>query len=150
MLEAFQSLQKELATQKKVEVESSPPTSKPGSSSNNAAHLDLPPRRSSTNIQSEAMDVDYGPALPPRLVLNQDTSNQYVAPPKVIPKRSRTLTKSKAIGCQLTRVLPRTNYMRIPTNLGSLLLDLRNTLTRASTNQGLDMCPFLQRKISPL
>ena len=31
-----------------------------------------------------------------------------------------------------------------------LLLDLRNTLTGASINQGLDMCPFLQRKISPL
>ena len=80
MLEAFQSLREELATQKKVEVESSLPASKPGSSSNNAAPLDLPPPRSSTNIQSEAMDVDYGPALPPRLVLNKDTSEQYVAP----------------------------------------------------------------------
>ena len=80
MLEAFQSLREELATQKKVEVESSLPASKPGSSSNNAAPLDLPPPRSSTNIQSEAMDMDYGPALPPRLVLNKDTSEQYVAP----------------------------------------------------------------------
>ena len=41
MLEAFQSLREELATQKKVEVESSLPASKPGSSSNNAAPLDL-------------------------------------------------------------------------------------------------------------
>ena len=80
MLEAFQSLREELATQKKVEIESSLPASKPGSSSNNAAPLDLPPPRSSTNVQSEAMDVDYGPALPPHLVLNQDTSEQYVAP----------------------------------------------------------------------
>ena len=80
MLEAFQSLREELATQKKVEVESSLSASKPGSSSNNGAPLDLPPPRSSTNIQSKAMDVDYGPALPPRLVLNQDTSDQYVAP----------------------------------------------------------------------
>ena len=86
MLEAFQSLRDELATQKKVEVESSLPTSKPGSSSNNAAHLDLPPPRSSANIQSEAMDVDYGPALPPRLVLNQDTSDQYVAPSEGHPE----------------------------------------------------------------
>ena len=76
-----------LATQKKVEVESSLPASKPGSSSNNAAPLDLPPPRSSTNIQSEAMDVDYGPALPPRLVLNQDTSDQYVAPSEGHPKK---------------------------------------------------------------
>ena len=87
MLEAFQSLREELATQKKVEVESSLPASKPGSSSNNAAPLDLPPPRSSTNIQSEAMDVDYGPALPPRLVLNQDTSDQYVAPSEGHPEK---------------------------------------------------------------
>ena len=38
--------------------------------------------------------------------------------------------------------------MRIPTNLGSIL-DLRNTLTRASINLGPDMC-HLQRKITPL
>ena len=73
-------------TKKKPEVESSFPASKPGTSSDNAAHLDLPPPRSSTNIQTEAMDVDYGPALPPRLVLNQDTSDQYVAHSEVLPK----------------------------------------------------------------
>ena len=86
MLEAFQSLREELTTKKKSEVESSFPASKRGTSSNNTAHLDLPPPRSSTNIQTEAMDVDVGPALPPRLVLNQDTSDQYVAPSEVIPK----------------------------------------------------------------
>ena len=86
ILEAFQSLREELTTKKKPEVESSFPASKPGTSSDNAAHLDLPPPRSSTNIQTEAMDVDYGPALPPRLVLNQDTSDQYVAPSEVLPK----------------------------------------------------------------
>ena len=92
MLEAFQSLQEELTIKKKPEVESSFPASKPGTSSNNAAHLDLPPPKSSTNIQTEAMDVDYGPALPPRLVLkitsssSQDTSDQYVAPSEVLPK----------------------------------------------------------------
>ena len=86
MLEAFQSLREELATKKNVEVESSLPASKPGSSSNNAAHLDLPPPRSGTNLQSEAMDLDYGPALPPRLVLNQDTSDQYVAPSEGHPE----------------------------------------------------------------
>ena len=86
MLEAFQSLREELTTKKKSEVESSFSASKPGTSSDNAAHLDLPPPRSSTNVQSEAMEVDYGPALPPRLVLNQDTSDQYVAPSEVHPK----------------------------------------------------------------
>ena len=86
MLEAFQSLREELTIKKKPEVESLFPASKPGTSSDNAAHLDLLPPRSSTNIQTEAMDVDYGPALPPRLVLNQDTSDQYIAPSEVLPK----------------------------------------------------------------
>ena len=89
MLESFQSLREELTTKKKTEVESLFPASKPGTSSNNAVNLDLPPPRSSTctNIHTEAMDVDYGPALPPLLVLNQqDTSDQYVAPSEVPPK----------------------------------------------------------------
>ena len=81
-----QSLREELTIKKEPEVESSFPASKPGTSSNNAANLDLPPPRSSTNIQTGAMDVDYSPALLPRLVLNQDTSDQYVAPSEVPPK----------------------------------------------------------------
>ena len=88
MLEAFQSLREELAVKKPAEVDPSPHASKAGPSSNMAAHLDLPPPRSSTNAQSEAMDVDVGPALPPRLVLNQSTSEQYVAPSEAIPKDS--------------------------------------------------------------
>ena len=80
MLEAFQSLREELAVKKPAEVDPSPHASKAGPSSKSAAHLDLPPPRSSTNAQSEAMDVDVGPALPPRLVLNQTSSDQYVAP----------------------------------------------------------------------
>ena len=63
MLEAFQSLREELTTKKKTEVETSFPASKPGTSGDNAVNLDLPPPRSSTNIHTEAMDVDYGPAL---------------------------------------------------------------------------------------
>ena len=50
MLEAFQSLREELTIKKKPEVESSFPASNPATSSNNAAHLDLLPPRSSTNI----------------------------------------------------------------------------------------------------
>ena len=88
MLEAFQSLREELTIKKPTEVEPSSHASKAGPSSNIAAHLDLPPPRSSTNAQSEAMDVDVGPALPPRLVLNQTTSDQYVAPSEAIPKDS--------------------------------------------------------------
>ena len=62
--------------------------SKPGTSSKTAVNLEIPPPRNSTNIQTEAMDVDYGPALPPRLVLDQhDTSDQYVAPSELPPKK---------------------------------------------------------------
>ena len=86
MLEAFQSLRQELAVKQKVEVESSLLASKPGLSSNSAAPLDLPPLRSGTNIPSEDMDVDYGPALPPRLVSTQPSSDQYVAPSEGHPE----------------------------------------------------------------
>ena len=81
MLEAFQSLREELTAKKQTEVaQTSFLASKPGTSSKTAVNLDLPPPRTSTNIQTEAMDVDYGPALPPRLVLDQhDTSDQYIA-----------------------------------------------------------------------
>ena len=48
MLEAFQSLREELTAKKKTEVESSFPASKPGTSSDNAVNLNLPPPRSST------------------------------------------------------------------------------------------------------
>ena len=86
MLEAFQSLREELAAKQKVEVESSLLASKPGLSSNTAAPLDLPPPRSGTNIPSEDMDVDFGPALPPRLVSTQPSSDQYVAPSEGHPE----------------------------------------------------------------
>ena len=80
MLEAFQSLREELTAKKQTEVDQTLfPASKPGTSST-AVHLDLPPPRHRTNIQTEDMDVDYGPALPPCLVLDpHDTSDQYVA-----------------------------------------------------------------------
>ena len=88
MLEAFQSLREELTAKKQTEVDqTSFLASKPGTSSKTAVNLDLPPPRSSTNIQAEAMDVDYGPALPPCLVLDQqDTSDQYVAPSELPTK----------------------------------------------------------------
>ena len=93
MLEAFQSLREELTIKKPAEVE---PSSHACPSSNIAAHLDLPPPRLSTNAQSEAMDVDVGPALPPRLVLNQTTSDQYVAPSEAIPKDSSYSNKKQS------------------------------------------------------
>ena len=68
MLEAFQSLQDELTSKKQVEVDqTSASACKPGPS-NQAVNLDLPPPRPRPTSHSiEEMEVDYGPALPPRL-----------------------------------------------------------------------------------
>ena len=88
MLEAFQSLRKELTAKKETEVDqTSFPASKPGTSST-AVNLDLPPPRPRTNIQAEDMDVDYGSAVPPHLVLDPpDTLDQYVATSELPPKK---------------------------------------------------------------
>ena len=67
MLEAFQSLQDELTTKKQAEVDqTSAATCKPGSSTS-GVYLALPPPRPRTTSHVEEMEVDYGPALPPRL-----------------------------------------------------------------------------------
>ena len=67
MLEAFQSLREELTTKKQAEADqTSASSSKPGPSSSGVV-LDLHPPRPRTTSQTEDMDVDYGPALPPRL-----------------------------------------------------------------------------------
>ena len=63
MLEAFQSLRDELSSKKQAEVVQTS-ASRPGTS---VVNLDLPPPRPTTNLQTEDMDVDYGPALPPSL-----------------------------------------------------------------------------------
>ena len=68
MLEVFQYLRDELTAKKQVEVDqTSASASKPGPS-NQAVNLDLPSLRPWPTSQSiEEMEVDYGPALPPRL-----------------------------------------------------------------------------------
>ena len=66
MLEAFQSLREELTSKKQTD-QTSVSASKPGTSSRAVVNLDLPPPRHRTTIQTEDMDVDYGPAIPPRL-----------------------------------------------------------------------------------
>ena len=89
--------------------------SKPGTSSKIAVNLDLPPPRPSTNIQTEAID-EYLTSMIPRI--------STLLPLNYHRKRSRTHTKSKAtllVGRKLIQDLPRTNQMRNPMNLGSLL-----------------------------
>ena len=94
MLEAFQSLRDELATKKQAEVDqTSASASKPGPS-NSAVNLDLPPPRPRTTSHVEEMEVDYGPALPPRLgsdlhnVLDQN-SNASEEPSKKASDRPK-------------------------------------------------------------
>ena len=81
--------------------------SKPGTSST-AVNLDLPPPRPRANLQTEAMDVDYGPALPPRLVLDQhDTSDQYVAPSKLPPRKVSDKQKKQSHSRSRQEIEPR-------------------------------------------
>ena len=89
MLEAFQSLREELTSKKQTEVDqTSASASKPGTSSRTAVNLDLPPPRHRTTIQTEDMDVDYGPALPPRLGPDpHDTSDQNVTASELPSKK---------------------------------------------------------------
>ena len=108
MLEAFQSLREELTAKKQTEVDQTLfLASKPGTSST-AVNLDLPPPRPRANLQTEAMDVDYGPALPPRLVLDQhDTSDQYVAPSELPPKKVSDKHKKQSHSRSRQEIEPR-------------------------------------------
>ena len=103
---------------------------------------------------TEEMDVDYGPALPPRLgsdLQNESDQNSNASeePSKKVsdrPKNSLTLTK----GTRLNRGLPRINAMINPMNLRFHLLNPKNMLTRVYIRSGPDMCHLPQRRISPL
>ena len=87
MLEAFQSLRDEISSKKKSEVvQTSASASKPGTG---AVNLDLPPPRPTTNLQTEDMDVDYGPALPPgpgsdHQNFSDQNSNAFEVPSKKV------------------------------------------------------------------
>ena len=119
-----------------------------------AVNLDLPPPRHRTTIQTEDMDVDYGPALPPRLGTDpHNTSDQNVSaseePSKKVSDRPKN-TAILAVDMKLNPGLPRINSMRNLMNLGSHLLNLKNTLIRVNIKPGPDMCHLPQRRISPL
>ena len=155
MLEAFQSLREELTSEKQTEVDqTSASASKPGTSSRTAVNLDLPPPRLRTTIETEDMDVDYGPALPPHLRPDpHNTSDQNASASRNLLRRSRINPKNTAtlaVGMKLNPGLSQINPMRNPMNLGSHLLNLKNTMIRVNINPGPDMCHLPQRRISPL
>ena len=67
MLEAFQSLQDELTSEKQVEVDQTSTSASKSGHTSSAANLDLPPPRPRPTSYVEEMEVDYGPTLPPCL-----------------------------------------------------------------------------------
>ena len=90
MLEAFQSLRKELTTKKQ---RGGSDLGRPLSLDPQLVlvNLDLPPPRPRTTSHTEEMDVDYGPALPP--CLGSDLHNASEEPYKKVWDRPKnTLT----------------------------------------------------------
>ena len=152
MLEAFQSLRDELTAKKQAEVDQTTASaSKPGPCTS-AVNLDLPPPRPRTTSHVKEIEVDHGPALPPRLgsdlhnASDQNSSPSEEPSKKASDRPKNTLTK----GMMLNRSLPRINSMMNPMNLGFHLLNPQNMLTRVDIRSGSDMCHPLQRRISPL
>ena len=100
MLEAFQSLRDELTTKKQAEVDqTSASASKPGTSTS-VVNLDQPPPRPRTTSHAEEMDVDYGPALPPRLGsdlqnASDQSSNAFEEPSKKVSDRPKKLAHKR-------------------------------------------------------
>ena len=125
LLEAFQLLREELTSKKQTEVDqTSVSASKPGTSSRTAVNLDLTPPRHRTTIQTEDIDVDYGPALPPCLGTDpHNTSDQNASasegpskkvsdrPKKHCHSRSRHEVESKSASDQFNE---ESNESRIP------------------------------------
>ena len=153
MLEVF-SLQDELTTKKQAQVDQTSASASKPEPSTSAVNLDLPPPRPRTTSHVEEMEVDYGPALPPRLGSdlhntldqNSNTSEEPYKKASDRPKNTLTLTK----GMMLNRSPPQINTMMNPMNLGFHLLNPKNMLTRVDIRSGPDTLHPLQRKISPL
>ena len=143
-----------MTSKKRTEVDqTSVSASKPGASSCTAVNLNLPPPRHRTTIQTEDMDVDYGPALPPCLgpdphnISDQNASASEEPSKKVSdkPKKhchscSRHEVESRSASDQFNE---ESDESRIPSTKPK-------TLIRVNINPGPDMCHLPQRRISPL
>ena len=110
--------------------------SKPGPS-NQAVNLDLPlPRPRPTSHSVEQMEVDYGPALPPRLGADHhNTWDQHSGLSEEPTKKASDRPKKHSHphkGMTLNRGPPRINTQMNPMNLGFHLLNLKNMLTRVN------------------
>ena len=112
---------------------------KPGTSSQ-AVNLDPPhPRPRPTSQSAEAMEVDYGPALPPPLGADHLMITHWISflvyPMNLLrwhlldPKNILTLTKSMT----LNRGPPRISIQVSPRNLGLPHLDLKSMLVEVNT-----------------
>ena len=111
MLEAFQSLRDGLSSKKQPEVvQTSTSASKPGTS---VVNLDLPHPRPTSNLQTDDMDVDYGPALPPGLGSDhQNFSDQNSNVSEVPSKKAWDGHKGTLTGSMmLVQDLPQTNTL---------------------------------------
>ena len=152
MLEAFQSLREELTSKKQTEVDqTSVSASKPGTSFCAAVNLDrdleLPfrPRIWMWTMVQQFLHVSD-------LILIMHRIRMLVQLRNLL-RRSRIDLKNTvilAVGMRLNPGLPWINSMRNPMNLGSHLLNLKNTLIRVNITPGPDMCHLPQRMISPL
>ena len=152
MLEAFQSLRDKLTTKKQAEVvQTSAAASKPGTSSS-AVNLDLPPPRPFTNPQTEDMDVDYGPALPPHLGsdhqnVSDQNSNASEEPSKKVSDRSKKHSQRKH------DVDPRSASDQFSDESDQHRMSSTKPKKHADKSKYKscpDMCHLPQRKISPL
>ena len=117
--------------------------SKPGPSSS-AVYLDPPPPRHRTTSHVKEMEVNYSPALPPRLGSDlQNASDQN-------SNASREHSKKVSDRPKNSLTLPQINTMMNPMNLGFHLLNPKNMLTRVDIRSVPDTCHLPQRRISPL
>ena len=152
MLETFQSLREELTTKKQTEVdETSVSASKPGTSSSAVVNLDLPPLRPRTTLQTEDMDVDFGPALPP--CLGSDPHNALDQNANASEEPSKKVSDKPKKHCHSHsrhEVEPRSASDQFNDESDEPQIPSTNPKKHVDIKPGPDMCHLPQRRISPL